>query len=102
MRFETNEIVIELIERFDGGRAVLIYPNPIRRNARAVWQGAPSDCTPSGSGRGLQIDFAEPPKLELRQQAGKPPADDDKAGLVARFLEAQAAYFAGDIKLEAI
>ena len=102
MRFETNEIVIELIERFDGGEAVLIYPNPIRRNARAVWKGgAPSDCVKAGRGLRIDFTFTEPPQLEQRQLAASLP-DDDKAGLVARFLEAQAAYLSGDIKLEAI
>ena len=99
MRFETGEIVIETVE---GGQAILVYPNPIKRNVRAVWKGAPADCTKAG--RGLRIDFTEPPKLELRlEQAGKLPADDDNAErLIARFLEAQAAYFAGDITLETV
>ena len=100
MRFETGEIVIEA-GLVDGSGMLLIYPNPIRRNVRAVWQGAPADCTPSG--RGLRVDFtdAPQPKLELRlEQAGKAPADADNEKLVARFLEAQAAYLAGKITLE--
>ena len=102
MRFETGEIVIEA-GLVDGSGMVLIYPNPVKRNVRAVWQGAPADCIPSG--RGLRVDFtdAPQPKLELRlEQAGKAPADadDDNEKLVVRFLEAQAAYLAGKITLE--
>ena len=100
MRFETNNIIIE-VGLVDGSGALLIYPNPTKRNVQAVWQGAPADCTQSG--RGLRIDIAQLPKLELRQeQAGKLPADDDKAELIARFLEAQSAYLAGQITLETV
>ena len=99
MRFETNDIVIE-VGLVDGGAScLLIYPNPIKRNVRAVWQGAPADCKQAG--RGLRIDFTDAaPKLELQQLAGQASPADDKA--VFLFLEAQAAYLAGNIKLEAI
>ena len=99
MRFETNDIVIEA-GLVDGSGTVLVYPNPILRNVRAVWQGAPRDCTPSG--RGLRIDFAQPPQLEQRQDAGSKADDDTTEKLVSRFLQAQAAYLFGLIKLEAI
>ena len=101
MRFETNDIVIETV-KCDGGPVLLIYPNPIKRNVRAVWQGAPSDCTQTW--RGLRIDFTELPQLEQRQeQTGKAIADDDTTEkLVARFLQAQSAYLAGQITLETV
>ena len=100
MRFETSEIVIETV---NGGRAVLIYPNPIRRNARAVWKGgAPSDCVKAGRGLRIDFTFTEPPQLEQRQLAASPADDDTTERVISRFLQAQAAYLSGDIKLEAI
>ena len=102
MRFETNDIVIEagLVDG-GGGPAILIYPNPILRNVRAVWQGAPADC--KSSGRGLRIDFAQAPQLEQRlEQVGKPPADDDTSERVTSlFFAAQKAYLAGNLNIDA-
>lgn len=100
MRFETNEIIIETADG-GGGPVILIYPNPMSRNVRTVWQGAPSDCTQSG--RGLRIDFAQPPRLEQRlKQVGKPPADDDTERITSLFLAAQKAYLAGELKIESV
>ena len=105
MRFETNEIIIEVGLVGGSASCLLIYPNPILRNVRAVWKGAPADCTKAG--RGLRIDFAQPPQLEQRLDVYKPSAgdsadDDTTEKLVNRFLQAQAAYFAGQITLETV
>ena len=88
MRFETNDIVIEA-----GEACILIYPRS--GNASVVWQGAPAGCKQAG--RGLRVDMAGAPKLEMRLEAGQEAPDPAsvKTWAIGVFVAAEVAYWSG-------